>query len=1036
MSKTNLVERELQGHFLNIFHDIFKEENYKDFSISQEVANADLTITHKSKPLFFLELKDPLAKDGKSVENSDIFQRETQRAKRTKIPHFGITNFTNAIIHSLDFDTDLGEEQRENFEYRNFATLQDIERYRNSKNFSKDLSRKFQNLAKWYLGKAETILLKGKIEKQSPDEIFILKLQSGIEKFGFLLSEEVFERYGRSFEFKREIQTYFQSQQWSIPTEESDFDNFSHISILIFISKIIFYKAVKDFGKYDLDDFEISENREIESQVWKLFEHLKERTGDFELLIGNRESIENRVIFLKSDIAKSIIDEVLLNSEKYNFSKMKEDIIGRIFEELIKPDERHKLGQYFTSSEVTKVINSFCIRNSDDKVLDPSCGSGAFLTSVYERKRVLGNRNHEKLLEEIHGVDISSYPAFLSMLNLSIRDLSQKSYPRVIQKDFFAVANQVDSKTTSFEEIHDSDGKPLKIPFLNFDAIVGNPPYTRQEDIDSFNPKQKEVISQILVSELGDFVKHISKRTSIYAYFFYRAKRLLKEDGYLGFITSNSWLDVDFGETLQKFMTENFHVVAIIDSKVERFFESADVNTNITILRKLKSGEKRDELKTRFVYLKRKLSEVLTKFGGEEKLRDFIENQNELFENEFLRINPISQNEISKENKWSKFLKAPKIYWEILEKGKGKWKKLSEVAEVRRGFTTGVNEFFYLEDISDEQTQKGLKLLKNGVGENVLIEERFIKPVIKSPREIKGYIVKPENLKFSVLMVNGFERREIKEKFPYLERYLKMGEEKGYPDRSSLKSRRHWWELGEQKFSNLAFNYMIYEVGKSYFTDKTFIDNNFQVIYSDFSKNIFSFTNSTIFYLFQNVEIRSNFGGGVGKIQTYELENMLILNPILINQNLFLSFNNKETKSIFEELKLDYRKTLDKEILLSIGFKENEIERVLQELYEAVEDLVNSRLQKAKSVKKTAQKRKKVDIEALFSEFSKLISRKAEKSLNFFEHISDEVVKISPDKKIQKTLLSRFWKEKFSETLPTLAKLKKIEKEKQQGKLF
>jgi methylase of polypeptide subunit release factors len=1025
MSKTNLVERELQGHFLNIFHDIFKEENYKDFSISQEVANADLTITHKSKPLFFLELKDPLAKDGKSVENSDIFQRETQRAKRTKIPHFGITNFTNAIIHSLDFDTDLGEEQRENFEYRNFATLQDIERYRNSKNFSKDLSRKFQNLAKWYLGKAETILLKGKIEKQSPDEIFILKLQSGIEKFGFLLSEEVFERYGRSFEFKREIQTYFQSQQWSIPTEESDFDNFSHISILIFISKIIFYKAVKDFGKYDLDDFEISENREIESQVWKLFEHLKERTGDFELLIGNRESIENRVIFLKSDIAKSIIDEVLLNSEKYNFSKMKEDIIGRIFEELIKPDERHKLGQYFTSSEVTKVINSFCIRNSDDKVLDPSCGSGAFLTSVYERKRVLGNRNHEKLLEEIHGVDISSYPAFLSMLNLSIRDLSQKSYPRVIQKDFFAVANQVDSKTTSFEEIHDSDGKPLKIPFLNFDAIVGNPPYTRQEDIDSFNPKQKEVISQILVSELGDFVKHISKRTSIYAYFFYRAKRLLKEDGYLGFITSNSWLDVDFGETLQKFMTENFHVVAIIDSKVERFFESADVNTNITILRKLKSGEKRDELKTRFVYLKRKLSEVLTKFGGEEKLRDFIENQNELFENEFLRINPISQNEISKENKWSKFLKAPKIYWEILEKGKGKWKKLSEVAEVRRGFTTGVNEFFYLEDISDEQTQKGLKLLKNGVGENVLIEERFIKPVIKSPREIKGYIVKPENLKFSVLMVNGFERREIKKKFPYLERYLRMGEEKGYPDRSSLKSRRNWWELGDLEPFQILTIMSSNDKHKFFYNPKNILEDA-RLYGINGNKSLFSLLNFSFVQLQIQLIGRSNLGEGALDVKVYEIANLLIpeISTEIENSINLNSFNEKDIENF------------DKEILKSIGFKENEIERVLQELYEAVEDLVNSRLQKAKSVKKTAQKRKKVDIEALFSEFSKLISRKAEKSLNFFEHISDEVVKISPDKKIQKTLLSRFWKEKFSETLPTLAKLKKIEKEKQQGKLF
>lgn len=54
-------------------------------------------------------------------------------------------------------------------------------------------------------------------------------------------------------------------------------------------------------------------------------------------------------------------------------------------------------------------------------------------------------------------------------------------------------------------------------------------------------------------------------------------------------------------------------------------------------------------------------------------------------------------------DKWGgKYLRAPDIYWKILEKGKDKLVRLGDIAEVRRGFTTGVNEFFYVEDVTDK----------------------------------------------------------------------------------------------------------------------------------------------------------------------------------------------------------------------------------------------------------------------------------------------------------------------------------------------
>ncbi|MDI3475195.1 MAG: hypothetical protein PWQ95_923, partial [Thermococcaceae archaeon] len=52
--------------------------------------------------------------------------------------------------------------------------------------------------------------------------------------------------------------------------------------------------------------------------------------------------------------------------------------------------------------------------------------------------------------------------------------------------------------------------------------------------------------------------------------------------------------------------------------------------------------------------------------------------------------------------KWGGILiRAPRIFYVILDKGKGKLVRLGEIAEVRSGFKTGANEFFYLTPIKN-----------------------------------------------------------------------------------------------------------------------------------------------------------------------------------------------------------------------------------------------------------------------------------------------------------------------------------------------
>ena len=114
-----------------------------------------------------------------------------------------------------------------------------------------------------------------------------------------------------------------------------------------------------------------------------------------------------------------------------------------------------------------------------------------------------------------------------------------------------------------------------------------------------------------------------------------------------------------------------------------------------------------------------------------------------------------------------KYLPAPDIFFTILEKGKGKLVRQGDIAEVCRGLTTGDNESFYLQDITDrvsdeylarhgiarEDTNR-LRLYENGAGWEGLIEAEFLKPVIISPREANSMLIRPDRLNNKIFMCN------------------------------------------------------------------------------------------------------------------------------------------------------------------------------------------------------------------------------------------------------------------------------------------
>ena len=358
----------------------------------------------------------------------------------------------------------------------------------------------------------------------------------------------------------------------------------------------------------------------------------------------------------------------------------------------------------------------------------------------------------------------------------------------------------------SFVEIFSDDKR-------GFDVVIGNPPYVRQESIadpklprENVTTDNKKVYKAKLARSVyqafprffgykrekdtkpenpSPAVSHkLDAKSDLYIYFYFHGLSLLNSKGSFCFITSNSWLDVGYGKDLQEFLLKHCGVKQIIDNQSRRSFASADVNTVICLFsapdEKRRSGL--DDT-ARFVMFKTPFEGVLDPviFDAE------VEKVNERYSTEEHRVFPVSQRTLLESgsdnqtrkytgDKWGgKYLRAPDIYWTILEKGRDKLVRLGDVAEVRFGIKTGANEFFYLDDEKIERWG---------------IEEEFLKPVIKSPRECKSILIDPSRLKFKLFMC-GKDKEEL-EGTAALD-YIEWGESEGFDRRPSCRGRARWW---------------------------------------------------------------------------------------------------------------------------------------------------------------------------------------------------------------------------------------------------
>ena len=179
---------------------------------------------------------------------------------------------------------------------------------------------------------------------------------------------------------------------------------------------------------------------------------------------GNKRALIVREIFSGTNNYMkngTIIRQVLnkLNEIDFNSSEDRH-LFGDIYETILKDlQSAGNYGEFYTPRALTEFMTEMINPRLGEKVLDPACGTGGFLTSAIEniRKQDIKGVDDLKLLEEtIHGMELKPLPFMLCVTNLILHDIE---VPNV---------DYTDSLNREYTSIGQKD---------RVDVILANPPF-------------------------------------------------------------------------------------------------------------------------------------------------------------------------------------------------------------------------------------------------------------------------------------------------------------------------------------------------------------------------------------------------------------------------------------------------------------------------------------------------------------------------------------------------------------------------------
>lgn len=211
--------------------------------------------------------------------------------------------------------------------------------------------------------------------------------------------------------------------------------------------------------------------------------------------------------------------------------------IGVMYTYLLPSKYKAQFGIYYTPPVIAErlldLLGSAGVNWSQDSVLDPACGGGAFLVPVANRilgdhriKRLSAEKRIKHLEDHLSGIEIDEFAGWLTQVMLDV----------VTYQDSCVAGHRIKNVVKHDDTIEYALKQDKK-----YQLIVGNPPYGRV----TLNEKLREAYSRSLYGH-----------ANMYGLFIDAALRMKSSEGFIGFVTPTSFMGGQYFSNLRSLLME------------------------------------------------------------------------------------------------------------------------------------------------------------------------------------------------------------------------------------------------------------------------------------------------------------------------------------------------------------------------------------------------------------------------------------------------------------------------------------------------
>lgn len=237
--------------------------------------------------------------------------------------------------------------------------------------------------------------------------------------------------------------------------------------------------------------------------------------------------------------------------------------------------QRKIAGQFCTPLLLAELLVKLTLDDLGSPVLDPCCGTGTIARAAYDLKTKNGV-SITNAIKTTWASDRYAMPLQFATLALAAGELPFETL-RVFEHD---VTTLKQGESVPFTDAR--TGKPFTEALPSFPCIVLNPPFIRFETWMKSDPS---------ITKINNYVKlvvgeKIAPKADFFVPIILHLSRLVTAEGRVGAIFSNAWLGADWGLAFRRILQKLYSVETVLTSGVGRWFQNADVVTNLVILKK------------------------------------------------------------------------------------------------------------------------------------------------------------------------------------------------------------------------------------------------------------------------------------------------------------------------------------------------------------------------------------------------------------------------------------------------------------------